>query len=403
MKRLSYFMTSGKSRNAIIGTACVALLSCVIINGCGLTESESDDATEGNASNTSNVEASLQESQTYDGSEVTTIGISMPAEQLERWHTDAALLQNLFEEAGYDVLISYGDNLIDTQIKEINQMIDNGADLLVIAPVDSDSLSTCIKKANENNVPIVAYDRLINHDPNLLAYVSYDNYLIGQLQAQFIVDNLDIDNSISDISYNIELFSGDAADNNAMYLYNGSMSVLDPYIKSGKLKVVSNQKDFYSCSTTSWSTEIAEEKMQIILASFYNDTTKLDAVLCPNDSIAIGICDSITSSYHQDNNVIITGQDCDSANIPYIQDGRQNMSIYKSLDNEALATFYIIQNYLNGTSTGDDLSAGLDSNITITRDTTSYVSDNTTITAYLLTPEIITSENIDEWFSSNND
>lgn len=402
MKRLSDIISSRKYRNCIIGAACVTILSCGLIYGCGLTDTGSDDATEGNASSTANVAATPQESQTYDGSDITTIGISMPAEQLERWHTDAETLQKLFEDAGYNVLVSYGDNLIDTQIKEINQMIDEGADLLIVTPVDSDSLDTCIAKANENNVRIVAYDRLINHAPDLLAYISYDNYMIGQLQAKYIADNLNLDNSISSRKYNIEIFSGDAADNNAMFLYEGSMSILEPYIDSGKLKVLSNQKDFYSCSTTSWSTAIAEEKMQIILASYYSDSKRLDAVLCPNDSIAIGICDSITTSYHHDNNVIITGQDCDENNIPYIRDGRQDMSVYKDLHNEALATFYIIQNYLNGTSTGEDLSAGLDIDFTITRDTTSYVSDNVAITAYLLTPEIITPDNVEEWSGSHN-
>ncbi|MBR1623628.1 MAG: substrate-binding domain-containing protein, partial [Pseudobutyrivibrio sp.] len=183
----------------------IAALSLLSLVACG---SSTDTATE--AADEPSVQQSIaaQDEVTYSGPDVTTIGISMPAVQLERWLTDGALLKQMFEDAGYNVLITYGDNLIDTQINEINQMIDEGAQLLIICPVDSDSLSPCIEKAHEKNIPIVAYDRLIYHDPNLLAFVSYDNYMVGALQADYIVDSLDLDNPDNKETYNLEIFSG---------------------------------------------------------------------------------------------------------------------------------------------------------------------------------------------------
>jgi putative multiple sugar transport system substrate-binding protein len=332
----------------------------------------------------------------YTGEKVQTIGISMPAVQLERWHIDADLLKTLFEDAGYDVLLSYGDNLIDTQINDINQMIDQGAQLLIIAPVDSDSLGPCIENAHKANIPIVAYDRLIYHDPYLLAYVSYDNYMVGQLQAQYIVDALDLNNSDNNSSFNLEIFSGDSADNNAIYFYDGAMSILEPYIKTGKLKVLSNQTSFYGTSVSSWDTSLAHERMEVLLSSYYGTNQQLNAVLAANDSIALGVSEAIESSYNKDNQVIITGQDCDSSNIQNIRDGSQSMSIFKNLNNEAYATFCIVQNYLNGVSTGDDLTEGYDLDFTIRRDSNTYVSDDVYITSYLLSPEMVTNVNIDE-------
>ena len=372
-------------RNRLITLVlCTTLIFC----GCSSTEEIVD---------ISESKIVQQTAETFDSSEIDTIGISMPAAQLERWSNDAELLQSMFEEEGYNVLVSYGDNLIDTQINDINQMIDDGADLLIIAPVDSDSLGPCIKRANENNIPVVAYDRLINHDPTLLAYVSYDNYYIGKLQALYIVDAFDLNNTSNSEPINIEIFAGDSADNNALCFFNAAYEVLSPYVETGKINIISNQKSFYACSIPSWDTDLAKQKMEILLASYYTDNQQLDAVLCANDSIAHGVCDAIDSSYKLDNKIIITGQDGDKVNLQYIKEGKQSMSIYKNLNNEALATVYIVNSFLNGVSTGDDLSVGNDFDFKIRRDTISYVSDNVAITSYLLSPKTITIDNVDDF------
>ena len=325
---------------------------------------------------------------------VETIGISMPAQHLERWVHDGALLEESFKALGYDVEIAYGDNLIDTQINDINQMIDNDVDLLIIAPVDSDSLSSCMERANEKNIPVLAYDRLILHAPNLLAYVSYDNYEVGMLQAEFIIDSLNLETDKT-MNYNIEIFAGDPADNNALFFYQGAMDALSPFLESGVLTVPSKQSDFYSCSTSSWSTELAEERMQIILSSYYN-SQKLHAVLSPNDSIALGVLYAVDDSYKRGNPIVITGQDCDSANIDYIRSGKQSMSIYKDLNDEVEATTYIVQSYLDGISIDSDLTTGNDFDFEIKRDTSSYSSDDVPITSYLLEPIVVTKDNLDE-------
>jgi len=371
----------------------VILISVLMVSNFVSCKSETSDKAVENP--TEEADTSVKSS-IYSGEPIETIGISMPALALERWETDANLLKDSFEASGYDVQVSYGNNLIDTQINDINKMIDNGVDLLVIAPVDSDSLGKVMERADQEGIPVVAYDRLIFHAPNLLAYVSYDNYQVGQLQAQFIVDSLDVDNSSAKDSFNIEIFSGDPADNNALFFYQGAMDILEPYIDSGKIVVPSNQVDFYSCSNSSWSTAFAEERMEILLASYYSNDTQLDAVLSPNDSLAIGITNAISDSYKKENSVIVTGQDCDSANIQNIKNGLQSMSIYKDFGNEALATIYIVESYIKGTSTDQDLTAGSTFNFNIKRDTSSYVSDGFTITSYLLAPKVITMDNIDE-------
>lgn len=343
----------------------------------------------------SEVSAPIEQNvQSFNGSEIKTIGISMPAAQLERWHIDTDLLKGLFENAGYKVLVSYGDNLIDTQINDINRMIENGAQLLVIAPADSNSLGATMELCAKENIPVFAYDRMIADAPNLVAYISYDNYRIGQIQGQYIVDMLDL-NGNPDSKFNIEIFSGDPADNNSIYFYDGAMDVLNPYIEAGRLKILSGRHSFYGCSITSWDMTTAQERMDILVSSYYNKEDQLDAVLCPNDSIALGVCNALKTSYKKTNPIIVTGQDCDPDNIQYIKDGLQTMSIRKDFHNEALTTYYVVDSYLKGHPTDDDLTADNSFDFVVTRKVLYFDNDEYSIASYLLTPEVVTSENVD--------
>ena len=371
-------------------------LSAILINslviglcGCGLNSANSSSENETTDENATTQDYSI----TYSGENIEKIGICMPAIELERWVNDGNLLKENFEKAGYDVEIAYGDNLIDTQINDINNMIDDGVDLLVIAPVDSDSLGECMKKAYENSIPVIAYDRLIFDAPYLLAYVSYDNYEVGALQAEYIIDALDLDNTTH--SYNMEIFAGDPADNNALYFYNGAMDTLAPYIESGVITIPSGQEDYYSCSISSWSTSLAKTRMDILISSYYSNDTQLDAVLVSNDSLALGVTEAIDNSYSKDNSVIITGQDCDSANVANIKNGLQSMSIYKNLQNEVWVTCYIVESFVNGNPNNSDLSKGNDFDFQITFDNSSYGSNEYSINSYLLTPQVVTKDNID--------
>ncbi|MDF2594802.1 MAG: chvE [Clostridia bacterium] len=255
------------------------------------------------------------------------IGVAMPTKDLQRWNQDGSNMKAQLEAAGYTVDLQYANNDISTQVSQVENMITNGCTALVIASIDGGSLGTVLAKAKESNIPVIAYDRLIMDSDAVSYYATFDNYMVGTIQGNYIVDALDLKNAAG--PFNIELFTGSPDDNNARFFFGGAMDVLNPYIESGKLVVVSGQKKFEEVATLNWSTEEAQKRMENLITANYANGTKLDVVLSSNDSCAIGISNALQSSYQGDTFPILTGQDCDITATKNILAGKQSMSIFK--------------------------------------------------------------------------
>lgn len=266
---------------------------------------------------------SMEPVQVIDGD---TIGILMPTEKLYRWNNDGQLMELELSNLGYSVDLRFADNNIATQVDQLEDMINAGYPVIIIASIDGDSLSSSLKLAKEKGTIIIAYDRLIFNSDAVSYYVTFDNYIIGVRQAEYIIDTLDINNS--DGPFNIELFAGDSNDTNAKYFYVGAMDVLKPYIDNGQIVVKSGETEFADVATMYWSTDMAQERMENLIISSYSNGTELDAVLCSNDTTAYGVIAALEDGY-TGNWPIITGQDCDLLNIKKIIDGHQSMSILR--------------------------------------------------------------------------
>uniref|UniRef100_A0A1B0FCM7 ABC transporter domain-containing protein n=1 Tax=Glossina morsitans morsitans TaxID=37546 RepID=A0A1B0FCM7_GLOMM len=297
------------------------------------------------------------------------IGISMPTQSLERWNRDGSYLEEQFKAAGFDVELTYSDNETDRQLSMVKQ------------------LNTVMDEAADAGIPVIAYDRLIKSDA-VSYYISFDNYTVGTLQGQYVIDTLDLDNA-GDKTYNIEFTAGDPADNNAGYFFNGAYDTLKPYLDAGTLNVVSGQTDFDSVATAAWDTQTALERMQNILASYYADGTQLDVALCSNDSTALGVTQAIESDYAGKNDVLITGQDGDEANLANIVDGKQSMTVYKAVANEAVVTLDLAEAMLKGDTIDDSLITNSKWDFDCAYDTESYeTSEGHKCPSFLLVPTV---------------
>ena len=316
----------------------------------------------------------------------------MPTKSLERWNRDGSYLEEQFKSKGYEVKLTFSDNKIDQQVKDIEGLIADDVDLLVIAAIDGESLTQVLAEAKEENIPVISYDRLIMNTDAVSYYVSFDNYTVGKLQGEFVRDQLDLDNQAG--PFNIEFTAGDPADNNAGFFFNGAYDVLKPYIDEGKLNVVSGQTAFDQVATKSWDTATAMNRFQNILGSNYSDGTQLDVALCSNDSTALGVTQAIETDYAGTNSVIITGQDGDEANLKNLVDGKQTMTVYKAVANEAVATLDIGVALLNGETPDESLISSAGWSFECAYDTSSYDNGTGIIPSYLLVPTVVTKDNI---------
>ena len=328
---------------------------------------------------------------TPKGDGTKTVGIAMPTKSLERWNRDGEYLKAQFEDAGYKVELKYSDDKTDQQNNDIQSMIADKVDLLLIAAVDGSSLSQTLADAKDAGIAVIAYDRLIMNTDAVSYYVSFDNYTVGKLQGEYVRDALDLDNTSE--TYNIEFTAGDPADNNAPYFFNGAYDTLKKYIDKGTLKIPSGKTKFEQVATLGWATDTALENMQNTLASYYSDDVQLDVALCSNDSTARGVTQAISSDYKGKNSPIVTGQDGDITNLKNIVDGKQSMTVYKNVNEEASVTLEVSKAVLAG-QTPD---ASLLNSVTVEAayDTESYNNGVKVVPSYLLVPYVITKDNLD--------
>ena len=307
------------------------------------------------------------------------VGISMPTQDLQRWNQDGANMKEKFEAAGYKVDLQYANNEVATQVSQIENMISAGVKVLVIAAIDGKTLTSVLASAKTAGIYVIAYDRLIMDTDAVSYYCTFDNYMVGTIQGQYIKDSLKLDEGGK---YNMEITAGDPADNNALYFYQGAIDVLQPYIDSGVITVVSGQVKFEEVATPAWNTETSQARMEAILASFYADGTQLDACLCSNDSTAKGVTNALASSY-TGKYPIVTGQDCDIANTKDIIAGKQSMSIFKDTRTLAAQTVTMVS----------DILAGKTPEV---NDTESYDNGTGIIPTYLCAPVFADKSNYEE-------
>ena len=385
-------MFKKKLMAVLLGTA----LAASMLTGCGAaSDTNSDDAsttetvTEAAADDSTGSDSETESDSTGSGKKV---GIAMPTKSLERWNRDGSYLEEQFSSKGFEVSLTYSDNKIDQQVKDIEALIADDVDLLVIAAIDGESLSQVLADAKDEGIPVISYDRLIMNTDAVSYYVSFDNYTVGKLQGEFVKEQLDLDNAEG--PYNIEFTAGDPADNNAGFFFNGAYDVLKPYIDDGKLVVPSGQTEFDQVATKSWDTATAMTRFQNILGSNYSDGTQLDVALCSNDSTALGVTQAIESDYAGSNSVIITGQDGDEANLANIVDGKQTMTVYKAVANEAVATLDLGIALLKGETPDASLIDNSGWSFDCTYDTSSYDNGTGIIPSYLLVPTVVTKDNI---------
>jgi putative multiple sugar transport system substrate-binding protein len=240
------------------------------------------------------------------------------------------------EKEGYKVDLQYANDDIPTQGQQVDQMITEGADLLIVAAIDGTALSSQLQAAADASIPVISYDRLIRDTANVDFYVSFDNYKVGVAQGTALLAGLgvtDKDGKKANATgpFNIELFAGSLDDNNAHFFFDGAMDTLKPYIQDGTLVVKSGQTGIEQAAILRWQQETAQKRMEDLLTGSYNDGSKIAGVLSPYDGISRGIITALQNAgYGQGSPMpVVTGQDAEIASVKLINDGVQSSTIFK--------------------------------------------------------------------------
>ena len=309
-----------------------------------------------------------------------TVGIAMPTKSSARWIDDGNNMVKVLKERGYNTDLQYAEDDIPNQLSQVENMVTKGAKALVIAAIDGTTLSDVLKQAKAKGITVIAYDRLIRGTPNVDYYATFDNFQVGVLQAQSIEQGLGLKEGKG--PFNIELFGGSPDDNNAYFFYNGAMSVLKPYIDSGKLVVASGQMGMDKVATLRWDGATAQARMDNLLSAYYGNK-KLNAVLSPYDGISIGIISSLKGVGYGSAGQpmpIISGQDAEVPSIKAMLRGDQYSTIFK--DTRDLAKV-----------TADMVDAALAGKQVTVNDTKTYENGVKTVPSYLLKPVVVYKDN----------
>ncbi len=312
------------------------------------------------------------------------IGVAMPTKTSERWIDDGNNVKAKLESLGYKVDLQYANDSVPQQQQQIESMLNNGAKALIVASIDGTALTQQLADASGDGVKVIAYDRLINGSPNVDYYVTFDNQKVGVQQGTSLLTGLGVlDASGKDTGkkgpFNIELFAGSPDDNNAQFFFKGAMSVLQPYIDKGVLKVVSGQTDFSQVAIQQWKLETAQARMENLLNKSYASGTKLDGVLSPYDGLSRGILNATKAAKIA--NPIVTGQDAEKPSDKLILDGVQYSTIFKDTRKLGDTAATMVDDVLNGKTPE-------------TNDTTTYDNKVKVVPAYLHQPVVVTKDNL---------
>lgn len=308
------------------------------------------------------------------------IGISLPSKTEARWVTDGGSMVAALKELGYEADVQYAQYEVPTQLSQIENLLVKGVKGLIIAPIDGTTMSDVLKQAKSQGIEVISYDRFIRNSKDFSYYVTFDNYKVGQLQAQSIVDTLELAQEKG--PFNLEIFAGSTDDNNAHVFYAGGMSVLQPYIDAGKLVVRSGQITLDKVATPNWEGSQAQARMDNLLSAFYGNN-HLDAVLTANDQLAIGVISSLRGVGYGSGNSkmpIVTGQDAEIPAIKAIIRGDQSSTVFKDTRALAKAAAEMMDATLNGTQVS-------------VNDTQSYDNGVMVVPTQLLPPILVNQQN----------
>jgi len=249
------------------------------------------------------------------------IGLSFSDFATERWPIEAAQMTQLLQKKGYQVEVQEADHDVKLQNDQIDNMVAGGVKGLIVIAEDGAAAATSVDAAAKAGVKVIAYDRLIK-TTSISAYLSFDNVEVGKQEALGVMTALGLPGSTKWTKANpakVVMSGGSPTDNNAVLVRQGQMSVVQPYVDQGVVKIVADQW------VDNWDPAKAESMMENILTAQKN---QIDAVVASNDGTALGELQAMAAQQLA-GKVPISGQDATADGCNSIVLGQQTVTVFK--------------------------------------------------------------------------
>ncbi|OFX62346.1 MAG: hypothetical protein A2066_14240 [Bacteroidetes bacterium GWB2_41_8] len=290
------------------------------------------------------------------------IGILIHSYENERWIKDKDYLVENLTKLGAEVLLEVADNDQQKQISQANDMINKGAKVLIVVPIDQDEAAKIVDMAQKAEVKVIAYDRLIN-GCQLDYYVSTNSVNTGEIQAKYLL-------SLKPKG-NYALIGGSKYDNNSSRLFLGQMNIFQPLMESGDVSLS------YSEFGEAWTKDDGYRQAKIITEKYSEGLT---GIICGNDNQALGAIMALKEA-GLEGKILLAGQDAELENLRAIKNGLQTCTILKPLHETALATA--------------ELAVALAKNKKINQQFTTESNGKVLVKSILVNATVVTSSNIE--------
>ncbi|MFC7581239.1 sugar-binding protein [Schaalia naturae] len=325
------------------------------------------------------------------GSGDVSIGVALPQKTSQNWVEAEQMFNDDCDAAGVTCQVQFANSGVNEQQSQISAMVENGVDVLIIGAIDGSQLGTQVKAARDAGIKVIAYDRLLTNTTDIDYYIAYDNFGVGQLQGQSLLEGLEA--KAGNSPWDIELFAGSPDDSNSTKFFNGAMDTLQPKIDDGTLVVKSGQTEFSQAATQGWLPANAQNRMSSLLTANYTGDEVPDGVLSPNDTLARAIITAVDQAGKPI--PVVTGQDSEDESVTWVVQGKQYSTIYKD-------TRPLVQGAIDLAIAvaGGETDPSVD-NATVDKE--QYESqEGNPVTSYLLTPQIVTADNAAEVYASDS-
>ena len=337
-----------------------------------------------------------------------TVAVSWNNFQQPRWAAaDKPNIQQVVEDAGGTYIDADADLSNEQQLTDISNLIGQDADVLILLAQDQNAVLPGLQEAKDNDIPVIAYDRLIEDEEIL--YITFNNVGVGEAEAAAILEEVPTGNYV--------LIKGDPGDPNAStFLPQGwDNAGLKEKVDSGEITILNGPEsgegtwpDDYGTYTDAWDTATAQENMEAIIDAANADDVTIDAILAENDSTALGVVAALEAKNY--GFPPLSGQDGDPANLNNVALGKQFVDVWKNANELGKAAGQAALALCDGTAV-EDITISVDSSVAPTdgnSPTDFETPGGNTVKSLILQPTPIVAEDLDVvinagWWATKED